>query len=107
MQQRKADVTWEQATCGCNRARRMCLAIVVLLTCLAGGCAHYEYRPDFKVEDWDFYALDKVGLDKIDPDGEITTVVFGIESGDWVSHSYKIERCDESRDWTPIKRKQS
>lgn len=160
--------------------------IALLTAMLIAGCAHYNYRPNFKVEDYDFYALAKVGLDKIDPDGRISTVavpsgldprirsayerlkhlkrltgvisaseipqspgyklppgyfrleeftiqnriaeikgqvgpvtrkmtganmpdcgriytiIFTIESDDWVSHAYKVEQCDKSRHWTPV-----
>lgn len=161
-------------------------ATCLFLLCLMSGCAHYQWRPNFKVENSDFFLLAKASLAKIDPNGAISTVVlprnidprvraafetikrtrrieriikpaeipqsaqytlppgyfvlkefeiqyrvaeiegqvgpvtrnitkahmldcgktytimFGIESGDWVSHSYKVVTCDESRDWSPI-----
>ena len=34
--------------------------------------------------------------------GKIYTVAFYVQGADWVSHSYKIETCTESRHWVPI-----
>ena len=34
--------------------------------------------------------------------GKLYSVMYAIEGGDWVSHSYKVTRCDQTRHWVPI-----
>ncbi len=34
--------------------------------------------------------------------GKLYTVVYYLEAGDWVSHSYKVTTCAESRHWVPV-----